>query len=193
MSFVDDEKFETFQRIEQFGECDVEPMIAPQLLAEKHRGEDGAAPFGVGLKMPGPLPLGSSEAEQPQKERSQCGDEQKSFEALGAFRSCVTQCEPESVALEVANGLLDLHALRVDAFDSGTGAAVMRQRSGEQPWGAVHLPIRRATRADTCEVGLVDNETRAPDTVCPSTGDGATGTSGRCDARARWLVGTANG
>ena len=66
-----------------------------------------------------------------------------SFEVLGAFRACVEQREPEAVALEVADGVLVLHALSVDAFDPGTGAAVMRQRSGEEPWGCVHLSIRR--------------------------------------------------
>ena len=120
-------------------------MIAPQLLAEKHRREDGAAAFGVGLKMPNPLPVGASKTQQPQNERSQRSEEQQSFGALGAFRSCVAQCEPEAVALEATNGLLDLHALSIDALDPAASAAVMRQRSGEQPRGWVHLSILHAT------------------------------------------------
>ena len=101
--------------------------------------------LGVGLKLPTPLPVGGGEAQQPQNERGQRGDEQQRLEALGAFRSHVTQCEPEAVALEVANGLLHLYALSVDPLDSGTGAAVMKQRSGEQPRGSVHLSILRTT------------------------------------------------
>ena len=75
------------------------------------------------------------------------GDEQQGLEALGASRARVAQCEPESVALEVANGLLDLHALGVDSLDPGAGTAVMRQRGGEQPRDVVHLSILRTTRS----------------------------------------------
>ena len=144
-SFVDDEEIEAFQRVEQFREFDFEPMIAPQLLTEKHRRQDAPAPFGVGLKMSSPLSIGGGKTQQPQDERSRCSEEQQSFEALGALHSRVTQREPQSVAFEVANGLLDQHTLCVDSLDPGTGSAVMRQRSGEQPRGLVHPTILRAT------------------------------------------------
>ena len=120
-------------------------MVAPQLLAEEDHGQDGTTPFGVGLEVSGPLAVAGGQSQQPQDERSQGGDEQQGLEALGASRARVAQCEPESVALEVANGLLDLHALGVDALDPGAGTAVMRQRGGEQPRGVVHLSILRAT------------------------------------------------
>ena len=51
------------------------------------------------------------------------------FEGYEARR--VAQREFAAVAIEVANGLLDLHALSTDALDSGTGAAVRGQRGGE--------------------------------------------------------------
>ena len=51
------------------------------------------------------------------------------------------QSESEAVAFEVANDLLDLHALSVHVLDAGAGAAVMRQRGGEQPRGSVRLSI----------------------------------------------------
>ena len=140
-----DEEFETFQSVEQFCESDSESMVAPQLLAEEDHGQDGMTPFGVGLEVSGPLAVAGGQSQQPQDERSQGGDEQQGLEPLGAFRARVAQCEPESVALEVANGLFDLHALGVDAFDPGADTAVMRQRGGEQPWGVVHLSILRAT------------------------------------------------
>ena len=143
-SLLDDEEFEAFQGVDQLRELDFEPMVTPQLLTEKHHRENGAAPFGVGLKVPGPLAIGGGKTQQRQNERGQRSDEQQRLEALGAFRSRVAQCEPEAVALEVATGLLDLHALSVDALDAGAGAAVMRQRGGEQPRSSVHLSILRA-------------------------------------------------
>ena len=42
-----DKEFETFQSVEQFCECDSEPMVSPQLLAEEDYGQDGGAPFGA--------------------------------------------------------------------------------------------------------------------------------------------------
>ena len=120
-------------------------MIPPQLLTEKHRREDRSSPFGVGLEVSDPLPVRCGKSEQPQNQRGQRRDEQQGFEALGVLRSRVTQREPESVALEVADGLLDLHALGVDALDAGAGPAMMRQRGGEQPRRSVHLSILRAT------------------------------------------------
>lgn len=66
--------------------------------------------------MPSPLPFGGGKTQHLQNERSQCSDEQQNFEALGTLRSRVPLREPESVALEVANGLLDLHTLGVMRF-----------------------------------------------------------------------------
>ena len=86
-----------------------------------------------------PLPLAGGESQQPQNQRGQRGDEQQCFEALGAFRSSVAQSESPSVALEVANGLFDLHALGVDALYARAGSSVMRQRGGEQPRGAASV------------------------------------------------------
>ena len=146
LSLLDDEEFEAFQRIEQLRESDFEPMVAPQFLVKELRGEDGPAPFGVGLEVPGPFPVGASKTEKPQNERSHGSDEQLRFEALGTFRSNVAQRESEAVALEVANGLLDLHASGVDTFDAGGGAAVMRQRRGKQPRGSCRYFARRERR-----------------------------------------------
>lgn len=59
----------------------------------------------------------------------------------------VTQREPESMAFEVANGLLHLRAPGVDALGASTGAAVMMQRGGARPRGSVRVSILRATRS----------------------------------------------
>ena len=64
---MDDKEFETYHSGEQFGEYDFEPMIAPQLLAEKRRREYRAAPFGVGLEVPDPLAVGAGRTQQPQR------------------------------------------------------------------------------------------------------------------------------
>ena len=106
LSLVDDEEFRAFQSAEQFRECDFEPMVAPHLLTEKHCRENGAAPFGVGLKVPRPLPIGSDKTQQPQNERGQRSDEQQRLEVPAAFGPSIAQCETEGVAFKVANGLL---------------------------------------------------------------------------------------
>jgi hypothetical protein len=46
------------------------------------------------------------------------------------------------VALQVAESLLDLHALGVKVRDSSRAVRHVRERSGEQPWCAVQLSIR---------------------------------------------------
>ena len=95
LSLLDDEKFETFQSVEQFGERDYEAMTSPEFLAEEYRGENVAALLSVGLEVSSPLPLAGGESQQPQNQRGQRGDEQQCFEALGAFRSSVLEPPPE--------------------------------------------------------------------------------------------------
>ena len=97
-------------------------MVAPQLLAEEHRRKNGSAALGVGLEVSDPLSV-CGKTQQPQNQCGQRSDEQQGFGTLGALCSGVTQRESEAVVLEVANGLLDLHTLRVDALDPGAGPA----------------------------------------------------------------------
>ena len=53
------------------------------------------------------------------------------------------QRESPAVALKVANGLLNLHALSMDALDLVAGAAMMGQRGGEQSRDTMQLSILR--------------------------------------------------
>ena len=130
---------------EQLREGDFESIVAPQLLAEEHRRKNGSAALGVGLEVSDPLSVGCGKTQQPQNQCGQRSDDQQGFGTLGALCSGVAQRESEAAVLEVANGLLDLHTLRVDALDSGAGPAMMRQRGGEQPRGLGQLSILRAT------------------------------------------------
>ena len=145
LSLLDDEDYGAFQRIDKLSESDCEPMVAQQLVTEKYRPEIGLAPFGVCLEVPGPSPVDAGQTEQPQNERSLGRDELQCLKTLGVFRSSATQRESEAVVFEIVNGLLDLRASGVDAFDADSDAAVMRQRSGKQPRGSVPLSILRGT------------------------------------------------
>lgn len=136
-----------FERDEQLRESGFEATVTPQLITEEDRGEDGPAPFGVGLEVSDPLPVGGGEAHQPQNQGGQRSDEQQGLEALGALRSSVAQHESEAGVLEVANRFLDLHALGIDALDSSTRPAMMGQGGSRQPRSAVHLSILRTTHA----------------------------------------------
>ena len=81
---MDDEEFETFQRVEQFGESDFEAMVTPQLLAKEDRGENLSAPFGIGLEVSTPLAVGGGKPKQSQNQRRQRGDEQQTAATAGA-------------------------------------------------------------------------------------------------------------
>ena len=111
-----------------------------KLLAEVYRGEHGASSFYGGLEVSVPSPVGCGGSQQPQNQRFQDCDEAHWLEAVGAYRSSVTQREPPPVAFDIGEALGDLHALRVDASGAVAGAAVMGLQC-EQPRGTMLLPI----------------------------------------------------
>lgn len=82
-----------------------------QLLSQEHNGKNCPVSNSVRLKVSREVLASSDQTEEPVKECSQRGDQEEYFEALAVAAPGVSETESPAMVLDVAKGLLDLHAL----------------------------------------------------------------------------------
>ena len=96
--------------------------------AEEDGGQHVAMTDGVGLEARSPSQCLCCDADEPQRERGECGDEKQHLEPFWALGTGVAQGESPAVAFQVPECFFDLHSLRVQTLDQAGGTALVRER-----------------------------------------------------------------
>lgn len=120
--------------------------------AQEYDREHRTSAFGVCLEVSHPSVCLGGEADQPQKKRCKSCNQQQDFAALSTATAGEGEPKAPALVLEVAEALLDLHALGVEFHHARAHAWFMGQRGGDEP--GVFVEFATATRGRTRAVGL---------------------------------------